>query len=748
MSRRENHLYEFGPFRLDTQERLLLREGRPVQLTPKVFDILVVLVRQSGHLVEKDELMQLVWPDTVVEEGNLTRNVSTLRKALSDDQNGSMFIETVPRVGYRFVAGVKELPATGVGLVYRERTSITVEEEESETDGETRRRGDAEKEIRSSSERKSVRRIIIAVSVLCVLLVAGLLVALTAGGFRLWRDNSRTANHDRATADPLAQTTVRQLTANGNIRSAVISPDGKFYAFTVAEREGSKYSLWLGQIDGSNEIQLRRAEDVFYNGLAFSTDSKTLYYSSGRNRGRWGTLFRIPVLGGVPEKILPRVGNFLSISPDNQHIAFFGPSKDHSASAVLVARLDGTGERELLTRRGDKQFASFTPAWSPDGSMLAVDAASEDGNTEVFVVKVAEGTIKQLTSVAWNEIVSLVWQHDSQGLIAVAKEKGAILNQLWRIGYPSGDARRVSLDQDTYGSAISVSADSNSLLAVQGRPESNIWVGPADNPAQAQQITFGSIGAVYGWNGLDWTPEGKILFTGLKNQSRVIYEADRNGGNLRQLTPASSFDQKLSVTTNGRFIVFQSDRSGYREIWRANSDGSDLRQITTGGGNSFPHTTPDGRWIVYASDRENKSAIWRIPLAGGEPARLTSNDSAYPRVSPDGKFIACTYRVDEKHPAQIALLPAEGGAPVKLFDLPSSAAFQDGIRWTPDGQAFCYRDRENGIWKQNIEGGEPQRVARLPNGRIFSYGWSRDGKLLAFSTGAESRDVVLISLFR
>lgn len=100
--------YEFGPFRLDVSERLLSRDGEPVPVTGKVFELLVLLIRNRGHALSKDELMSKLWPDTIVEENNLTVNMSALRKALSDDSTHPQYIETVPRRGYRFVAEVKE----------------------------------------------------------------------------------------------------------------------------------------------------------------------------------------------------------------------------------------------------------------------------------------------------------------------------------------------------------------------------------------------------------------------------------------------------------------------------------------------------------------------------------------------------------------------------------------------------------------------------------------------------------------
>ena len=103
-----NRIYEFGPFRLEVAEHLLLRNGETIPLQPKVFELLLVLVKHHGHLLGKDELLKAVWPDTVVEEINLANNVSILRKALGESGNGQRFIETVPRRGYRFVAPVRE----------------------------------------------------------------------------------------------------------------------------------------------------------------------------------------------------------------------------------------------------------------------------------------------------------------------------------------------------------------------------------------------------------------------------------------------------------------------------------------------------------------------------------------------------------------------------------------------------------------------------------------------------------------
>ncbi len=133
MSRYEKHFYEFGHFRLDLREQVLLRGGEVVPLSPKAFNLLVTLVENNGHVLSKDELMREVWPDSFVEEANLSHHIFTLRKALGEDKNGAKFIETIPRRGYRFVASVTgEQPETDeLVIAEHSRSRIIVEQTES-----------------------------------------------------------------------------------------------------------------------------------------------------------------------------------------------------------------------------------------------------------------------------------------------------------------------------------------------------------------------------------------------------------------------------------------------------------------------------------------------------------------------------------------------------------------------------------------------------------------------------------------
>src|SRR5438477_8974982 len=129
----QQRFYDFDVFRVDVSRRLLMRHCEPVPLTPKAFDILLVLVRNRGRVVEKDELMKLVWPNTVVEENNLTRNVSSLRKALEEGPTDRRFIVTIPGRGYQFAAEVPLMaPESEIVFERHARAEVRIEEETDE----------------------------------------------------------------------------------------------------------------------------------------------------------------------------------------------------------------------------------------------------------------------------------------------------------------------------------------------------------------------------------------------------------------------------------------------------------------------------------------------------------------------------------------------------------------------------------------------------------------------------------------
>lgn len=734
MSEQNHYIYEFGPFRLDTQKRLLLRAGAPVKLFPKEFDMLLALVERSGEALDKDQLMQRVWGETVVEESNLTSNISHLRKALGEKPDQHEYIVTVPGQGYRFVAGVRA--ANFDEVFVHERTQGAIEQEVVEAGAVSSLPAST---LDSSILVRSFKRHRAAV------VIGSFFVLAAAVTLFIFAQRPRSERRKAVPPIPFQQITIKQLTTNSKATLAALSPDGKLFVYT--SRVSGKEGLFLGYVEGGEPVELRPPADGAYLSLKFSPDGGAVYYVVIGGEYPAGALCKVPAFGGVPEELRQNVNTRVAFAPNMKQFAYVRSDAEKRTSSLVIANTHGAGEQEIVSRPEHLPFRSFSPSWSPDGKTIAAGAVNDkSGGYEIFVVSAADSQIRPLTASAWNEVLGTVWLPDGNGLAVIAREKDAWeRSQIWHVSYPGGAARRIVHDLDNYNSAtISLSSDGQSLLALQTQNINHIWVAPAANLSQPKRITLGSIGRRDGWGNLDWTPDGKLLYGATVRESVSLWMMDADGDNQKQLTSAGYVDYFLSSSDDGRYMVFESNRSGETEIWRARLDGSDLKRLTTGGNSAEPSVSPDGKWVVYTASRDGLRTIWRVSIEGGEPVRLADKPASSPRISPDGKLIACGYNAQPNSRTQLAILPIEGGQPAKLFDVPRRIIFTYGIRWTPDGKALSYRDPRDGVWRQPIEGGEPKRIEGLPEGKVVGHAWSKDGKQFAFTSEPALRDVVLI----
>jgi len=254
---------------------------------------------------------------------------------------------------------------------------------------------------------------------------------------------------------------------------------------------------------------------------------------------------------------------------------------------------------------------------------------------------------------------------------------------------------------------------------------------------------------VRSFNSLAWTPDEHIVYSALAGRYRNIWSIDSAGGNLRQLTSGPDNKYEVAATADGRYILYHSAGA----IWRMNADGTHPLRLTWGANDVHPEPSADSKSVYYASFRDwapgmgGQPTLFRVPVDGGQPAQLSDIAASMPRVSPDGRFVACEYfpDLDPQYSADnIALLNSAGGEPIRVFDkLPAG---RGAVSWAPGGLALEFAvDRAVGnVWQLPLSGGPAHPITNFRDNRIFGYAWSRDGERLALCRGGTTRDIVII----
>ena len=739
MSRR--HFYDFDGFRIDIEDRVLLREGEIVPLTQKAFDVLFLLIQRSNRLVTKEELMSEVWPDTFVEEGNLAQNIYTLRKVLGEYAQGEDYIRTVPRRGYRFVALVREtweVEETPVTELPTAELLRQVELKEKKGGGDS----DAVAKLKEFAAEKEMAPLAPAVGrrgKSRVVVVAGILiVAVLVLGWYLSR---------RTVPPPFANVTIANLTMAGNVQSIAVTPDGKYAVYGQSDKAGLS-SLQVTQLSSSTARTIIAPAPVYYHGVTVSPDGSEIYVVSYREGDSVRKLSKLPFLGGVETKLLENVEAAVAISPDGERIAFRRGANDRRQSLLVVANADGTGEREIAALPYPESFGE--PAWSPDGETIACAAGHAEGgkNRYVIAIRLADGSRRTITRELWRWIGQMAWMPDGSALILVGNKEATEPMQVWSLAYPSGETRRITNDTSSYN-RMGMSADGKVIVALHQKRLTSLWISPAVAIEKAEPLTFG----IGGYRGrLAWTHDGRIVYDSEAGNVTAISMIDADGSNPRRLTGEATQQAVIgspAVTPDGRYIVYFSDLAGKRNLWRMNLDGSNPVQLTSGTGEEQPACSPDGKWVVYTQKEMagiGKPTLWKVSIDGGQPIRLIDSFAISPVVSPDGKLVACAYAQSQRDPWRIALVSFDDGRLLKVF--PQTIAGSPLLRWMPDGSGIAYDENPIGsakLWMQPVEGGERKLLLEFETDRIFGFDWSKDGKRFAVVRGIWALNAVTIT---
>jgi TolB protein len=308
---------------------------------------------------------------------------------------------------------------------------------------------------------------------------------------------------------------------------------------------------------------------------------------------------------------------------------------------------------------------------------------------------------------------------------------------------------QVTNDVDGYSDeALSTTVDGKSASALLLDSEFRLSVVTlAADPGRAVDLTSGRND---GARGICWTPDNRLVFEPSIRGAAGLWDVALDGSQRRQLTNES--DSFPAASPDGRFLVFVSQRSGYFNLWRADLDGGNPTQLTQGNAeDTRPAITPDGKWVVFQSFRSGAATLWKVPIEGGDPVQLTTVSSVEPTISADGKTILCVYNDERSEPHRIvmAILPFDGGDPIRTVDVPSNLGSFPKL--SADGRSILYIGRDDdvdNVWSVPIDGGKPKQVTRFTSGHISKFAVSPDGKRLALARGTESADAVLIKDFK
>ena len=540
------------------------------------------------------------------------------------------------------------------------------------------------------------------------------------------------------TVVPFQNIRLARLTNSGSAYGAAISPDGKYVAYLADEVGGQ--SVWVRQVATTSNMQLVAPDGTARGQLMFSSDGNYLYYLAKQKGDEKPSLYKMPVLGGNAQKITENLQSRVTFSPDGNRFAFV--RNQGREGTLVISASDGSQEQTV----GVYKYKNLLDAaWSPEGETIAC-ATIEFGESATYysVIGIAVDTGKErtLTVQKWKQIDQLAWLKGGTGLVMSAKDSTEPA-QVWQLSYPSGEARRITADLDIY-SGVSVTSDSRALVTIRNGSALSIWLVQPGNPSVTQHANP-AIGQSDGWNGLAWTQQNKLVYASYDQGKQDIWEMDSDGHNQRQLTVGSGQSGfGVSVSPDGRYIVFVSDRAGKRNIWRANIDGGNLSQLTSGGGEFFPFFSTDGQSVLYSSG----DLTWQIPTEGGEPTAFSSiKDILEYGISPDGKMLAHLLPPEKPGFKSVGIFSLEHNSPLKVLNLPSSARPRR-MRWSADGRAITYIDERNGvcnIWSQPLADGPPKQLTSFNSDQIWAFAWSLDGKHLACVRGPLTNDVVLIN---
>ncbi|HEX4770690.1 MAG TPA: winged helix-turn-helix domain-containing protein [Bryobacteraceae bacterium] len=682
----EPDFYEIDDFEIDTKRRLLLSGGKPVPLKPRVFDTLLYLASNHGRVLEKDELMRAIWPDTTVEENNLNQNVSTLRRVLGEQRGENRYIVTVPGRGYKFVTAKPKFRDEAAEPQWG-RISIRLADR-SRTVG-TSGNGGHSQIIRLASVRS------------WLILALGIAVMVAVLGFR--------PGHNRS---PRAELMERRLTANSaenRVRSMAIAPNRKQLAFA------DKTGIYVKSIQRGDIHRVPLPPGFLGEVDEWFQDGSHLLVSRTEEPGRV-SLWRVPASGGSPGRLADDASG-ASLSPDGTHIAFHRSQLTYDGlwgQEEWVMRSDGTDQVKVASGASDGSQMG-APTWSPDGKQIAYVQSTWAHNARRSSIQVNEWAKgKAVTSFSDTRLSpALRWLPDGRLIYAFGSTQHQQDSSLWSASLQASKVVSLSsrrlIEGHGWISRIVSSADGKVLVFLRGDWLSSVYLGAwsADgiHVVANRRLTLDENENIP----TAWTPDSKA----------VLFSSDRNG---RREIFKQPIDQNLPENL-------------------ASSSSDDL---------SHPTLTPDGSEILYIStpktqSPETRSSILAIPSAGGAPRKVLSDFRIWNVQCASFSSTTCMYSVTNGATAETFRFDVKSGKSAGPLQTDPDCNWS----LSPDGSQraiVAFGPRQKTIKLRSASTGETNELIVNGWSGLMGINWSQNGKSLLVCWHPHEWDSALLNI--
>jgi Tol biopolymer transport system component/DNA-binding winged helix-turn-helix (wHTH) protein len=732
--------YAFGPFVVDSVKRQLWRERRLVPITSKTFDVLVVLLEQRDHIVSKDELLNRVWPDTAVNENNLARQVSSLRRALGQRPDQHDFVVTIPGNGYRFVAPVqnlprRELPMAPSTVLGADRDKHWYGAAEPALDLEAHRvpdellsgqpiprvsPGDG---LQGSSTEPRQRW-----TVLGTLAATGCALLATVVAVTLLRP---------ANPNPQPRRTLQRITYDEAAlpRDAAWAPDGQWVVYTN-DRTGNA-DLWKQRLGDPDPVRLTTLE-ANESQPRWSPDGRSIVFRSERDGGG---LYVIPANGGV-ERMVSTFGYEPLWSPDGTLILFKRSAVLPDLPTIYVVGLDGKPPRPV---RPDVlgQFSSLHAAWHPDGRRISIWGTIRKEEVKFLTVPLDAGSVntpamsprvqQDLASVSagrfvWAPSRRFIYFEgragDTQNVWRVTVDP---LTEKWidgpeRLTTGAGEETNVAISPDGTKLVFTTTSSKTRLWAFPFEPSGGRVIGPPS------PITQGSTGEV----DFDAQADGsKVAYRTVRAGRNELWERSILEGHERLLLSSTDWRfAKPRWSPDGARLAFSrcAPRGHEQAVAVLNTDGSGERVLTKPGRVEMEgyDWSKDGQAILGACrfSQSERYSTCLVPLSSANEAadptvRVIASDPKRnlfnQRFSPDQRWITfLAHDLSYASTSTVYLIPAAGGAWQAITD---GAWFDDKPRWGPDGRIVYFVSNRSGV--ANVWGRRVDNSTGTPIGEPF-----------------------------